>query len=226
MRRALLLALALPLLAGGGPSEANRPYRAGDHAGAAAAYSRLYQAGDSSAALRYNLGTALLRGGQWDEARGHLEAAFAVDSPPALRQRAWYNAGNSDLEPVFRKQVSEPQAREERLRRAIERYKLALLARPGDADAKWNLELAQRLLNPTPPQGGGGGGAGNEGGGGDQGQPQPTPQPAPSPRQQPVPNVSQQEAERILTGAERSEQEAQRQMLSRNRGERQAVRDW
>jgi tetratricopeptide (TPR) repeat protein len=225
MRRALLLGMMVPLLAGGGATEANRRYRAGEHRAAAEAYAKLVQAGDTSTATRYNLGTALLRTRQWDEARPHLEAALAA-ARGELQQRAAYNGGNADLEPVFLKQVTEPEAHEERLRRAIGRYHQALLARPGDLDAKWNLELALRLLAPPPPQGGGGGGESDQGGGGDQDQPQPSPQAAESPRQQPVPNLSQQEAERILTGAERSEREAQRQTLDRNRGERQGVRDW
>ena len=227
MRRLLLLA-ALPLL-GGGMVEGNRLYRAGQFRRAAEAYQRRVAAGDTSAAARYNLGTTLLRLGKWDEARPLLESAAGVRRAPALRQRALYNAGNADLEPVFRKKVTEPDKRRERLTRAIAHYKDALLARPGDADAKWNLELAQRLLDREPPRSGGGGGADQRsqgGGGGGQGPPQPAPQPAPSPQQTPAPELSQREAERILTGAARAEADAQREVLSRVRGQRKTVRDW
>jgi tetratricopeptide (TPR) repeat protein len=227
MRRLLLLA-ALPLL-GGGMVEGNRLYRAGQFRRAAEAYQRRVAAGDTSAAARYNLGTALLRLQKWDEARPLLESAVGVWPAPELRQRALYNAGNADLEPVFRRKVTEPDARRERLLRAIVHYKDALLARPGDADAKWNLELAQRLLDREPPQRGGGGGADQRnqgGGGGGQGPPQPAPQPAPSPQQTPAPELSQREAERILTGAARAEADAQREVLSRVRGQRKTVRDW
>ena len=227
MRRLLLL-VALPLL-GGGMVEGNRLYRAGQFRRAAEAYQRRVAAGDTSAAARYNLGTALLRLQKWDEARPLLESAGGVRRAPELRQRALYNAGNADLEPVFRRKVTEPGARRERLLRAITHYKDALLARSGDADAKWNLELAQRLLDREPPQRGGGGGADQRnqgGGGGGQGPPQPAPQPAPSPRQTPAPELSQREAERILTGAARAEADAQREVLSRVRGQRKTVRDW
>jgi Ca-activated chloride channel family protein len=209
--------------------EGNRLYRAGQFRRAAEAYQHRVAAGDTSAAARYNLGTTLLRLQKWDEARPLLESAGGVRRAPELRQRALYNAGNADLEPVFRRKVTEPDARRERLQRAIVHYKDALLARPGDADAKWNLELAQRLLDREPPRSGGGGGADQRnqgGGGGGQGPPQPAPQPAPSPQQTPAPELSQREAERILTGAAHAEADAQREVLSRVRGQRKTVRDW
>ena len=227
MRRILLLA-ALPLL-GGGVVEGNRLYRAGQFRRAAEVYQRRAAAGDTSAGVRYNLGTALLRLQKWDEARPLLESAAGVRRVPELRQRALYNAGNADLEPVFRRKVTEADARRERLQRAIAHYKDTLLARPGDGDAKWNLELAQRLLDREPPRSGGGGGADEQsqgGGGGGPQTPQPAPQPAPSPQRAPAPELSQREAERILTGASKAEAEAQREVLSRVRGQRKSVRDW
>jgi Ca-activated chloride channel family protein len=228
VRRALLLMAALPLL-GGGMVEGNRLYRGGQFRRAAEVYARRHAQGDTSLALRYNLGTALLRLQRWDEARPHLEAAIEAQKAPELRQRALYNAGNADLEPVFRRKVTDPARRTEMLRRAIGRYKDALLARPGDADAKWNLELALRLLRHDPPSGGGGGGnEQNQGGGGggsdDPRNPAPNPSPAPNPA--PAPELSQQQAERILTGASNAEKDAQRQVLSRNRSASKAVRDW
>lgn len=227
MRRLWLLA-ALPLL-GGGMVEGNRLYRAGDYRRAGEAYQRRVDAGDTSAAARYNLGTALLRLGRWDDARPLLEDAAKSRREPDLRQRALYNAGNADLEPVFRRKVTEDDARRERLERAITRYKDALLARPDDADAKWNLELAQRLLRREPPSSGGGGGNDqqSQGGGGGGQSPQAAPQPAPSsPNPAPAPELTQREAERILTGASRAEADAQREVLSRVRGQRRSVRDW
>jgi tetratricopeptide (TPR) repeat protein len=226
MRRALLLAVALPLL-GGGIAEGNRLYRAGQFRRAAEAYARRYAEGDSSAVLRYNLGTALLRLQRWDEARPHLDAAVEAQKPPGLRQRALYNAGNADLEPVFRRRVTDEERRNAMLLRAVGRYKDALLLRPDDADAKWNLELALRLLRRDPPSGGGGGGQGQSGGGGGDDTPQqPAQQPSPAPTPAPAPELTQEQAERILTGASNAEKDAQRQVLSRSRGERNAVRDW
>ena len=233
MKRVVLLALALPLL-GGGVAEGNRAYRSGQVRLAAEVYARRLERGDSSAVVRYNLGTALLRLGRWDDARPHLEAAASARARPELAARAHYNAGNTDLEPVFRGKVPDAE-RAERLRRSIARYKQALRLAPADPDAKWNLELAQKLLREQPreeerqddprDQGGGGGG----GGGGQQDDPQPQQrQPEPSPASQggPSPQISRAEAARILSGAAEQERNAQRELLDRNRGARKAVRDW
>lgn len=222
----MLMLAALPLL-GGGLAEGNRLYRAGQFRRAAEAYARRQEAGDTTVVLRYNLGTTLLRLQQWDEARPHLEAAIEAQ-PAELRQRALYNAGNADLEPVFRRKVTEDGPRREALLRAVGRYKDALLLRPDDQDAKWNLELALRLLRNQPPSGGGGGGnEQNQGGGGGGGNAQnPSPTPSPEPQPAPAPELTQQEAERILTGASNAEKDAQREVLSRSRGQRNAVRDW
>ncbi len=233
MRRLALLALLAPLL-GGDVTAGNRAYRAGNPRAAAAVYARLLAEGDSSAALRYNLGTALLRTGRWDEARTQLEAAAALPLPPELALRAHYNAGTADLLPVHRREASADE-RKERLTRAISRYKQALRIAPGDLDSKWNLELAQKLLDQEEsgasdqPQGGGGGGGGGEDENDD---PQPDPQPGPpTPAPQPqgnadAPQLSPAEAERVLSGAATRERETQRELLDRNRATPRPARDW
>jgi tetratricopeptide (TPR) repeat protein len=232
--RLLAALLLLPIL-GGSVAEGNRLYRAGQHRRAAEVYARLLEKGDSSAAVRYDLGTALLRTGRYDDARARLETAAdgKARAPRELRMRAHYNAGNADLEPVFRGSVPKEQ-REQRLHRAVVRYRKALMLRPGDYDAKWNLELAQRLLERERRSGGGGGGQQNPkpsggGGGGVPERPSPAarqPRPSPASRGEGSPGVSQARAERILSNAERQEREVQRRVLEKKRGGREAVRDW
>jgi tetratricopeptide (TPR) repeat protein len=198
---------------------------------AAEAYARRVERGDSSAATRYNLGTALLALRQYDQARPHLEAAAERASEPDLRQRASYNAGNADLEPVAAGGGEGPD-RAERLRRAIARYQRALLLAPGDFDAKWNLELARRLLEEEPPSSGGGGDdqADQGGGGGDEEQPQPAPAGPPQRSRSSAgegnPELSQAEAEAILSEAEEQERDLQRRKLREAKGAVRAARDW
>lgn len=233
MRRLAILGLLVPLL-GGDVTAGNRAYRAGNPRAAASVYARLLAEGDSSAAVRYNLGTALLRMGRWDEARGQLEAAAALPLPPDLALRAHYNAGNTDLVPVHRREASADE-RKERLTRAIARYKQALRIAPGDLDSKWNLEIARKLLEreesgaSDQPEGGGGGGGGedeNE----DPQQPDPRqgpPTPSPQPRgSTDAPRLSPAEAERILSGAATRERDTQRELLDRNRATPRPARDW
>jgi tetratricopeptide (TPR) repeat protein len=209
-------------------ADAERAYLRGDYQAAAQGYGRALADGDSSAAVRYNLGTALLRLGRHDEARPHLEAAARARAHGDLRFRAAYNAGNADLQPVAGGGVP-PEQRRDRLTRAIRHYRGALLIDPHDADAKWNLELANRLLR----QEAGGGGGGDEenenpGGGGGQNPPSPaTPQPQPSSADKGAGRpMTREQAERILSGAEAREQRVQRQQLKQDQNRIHGVRDW
>ena len=218
--RALLLATLLA--AGGVLAEADRAYRRGDHAAAAAGYARALAAGDSSAAVRYNLGTALLRLGRHDEARPHLEAAAA---DPALGARAAYNAGHTDLAPVAAGRVPADR-RVEHLERAVAAYRRALLRNADDEDAKWNLELAERLLREERRGGGGRGDDEDDSGGGGEGDDDAPAAPEPSPGASGDRPVSAAEAERILAAAERRDLEVQRARLRRDQNRIHGVRDW
>lgn len=165
--------------------------------------------------LRYNLGTVLLGEGRYEDARRHLERA-ATSTDTTVRPLAHYNAGNADLQPVFDRVVTE--GREAALERAIEAYRQTLLLDPSDADAKWNLELAQRLLREPPEQqrpqddprsGGGGGGGGGA-------QPQEgaqDPQPAPASGGGSQPRLSPEAAERLLSSARERELGVQQEKL-------------
>ncbi|HYW07025.1 MAG TPA: tetratricopeptide repeat protein [Longimicrobium sp.] len=231
MIRAFLVVIALS--SAGCADSANARYRQGEVAEAAALYARAVERGDSSPEARYNVGTARLRLRQFDAARPDLESAASAAGPADLVPRAHYNAGNADLEPAFADSV-ESGERSTRLRRAVARYQRALLLAPGDTAAKWNLELAQRLLAKSDSSGGGGGGAEQDsgaGGAGEEDAPEPSPSNAP-PRPTPSsagagnPNLSPGEAERILADAERDERELQRRKLRQAPQNERAARDW
>ncbi|HSK74889.1 MAG TPA: VWA domain-containing protein [Thermoanaerobaculia bacterium] len=80
--------------------------------------------------VQYNAGTANLAAGSGRERKATklLEVA-AREAGPELAPKAFYNLGNARL---ATKDASG----------AVEAYKQALRLNPGDADAKWNLELA------------------------------------------------------------------------------------
>ncbi|HEY0154946.1 MAG TPA: hypothetical protein VGB92_23245 [Longimicrobium sp.] len=222
----------LIMLLGGCAESPNAQYRRGEVRQAAEGYARAVEGGDTSGVARYNLGTALLRLRQFDEARPHLVAALP-GSDRILGERAHYNIGNTELEPAFT-DSSESEERTARLHRAIAQYKRALLLDPADRDAKWNLELAQRLLGEPPPsEAGGGGGGEDDSGGGEDDQDEGEPQPAPGPPQPTRssagpgdPNLSRGEAESILSAAERDERELQRRKLREAPPGERAARDW
>ena len=119
----------------------NRLYREGRYEEAVAAYRGALEDGEGTPELHYNLGTALLALGRYTEAERHLQLALR-DVDPALRHRAYYNLGNRYLRAA--RENTDARAQTTQLDAAIEAYKRALRLAPSDAEAKWNLELAQR----------------------------------------------------------------------------------
>lgn len=89
--------------------------------------------------VNYNLGGALYADEKYEEAAQAYERALRSDDP-ALRGKALYNLGNTKY-------------RLEDYPAAISAYEEALKINPKDLDAKFNLELARRMLKEnTKPQ--------------------------------------------------------------------------
>lgn len=213
----------LPLLGffAGDLAAGNRAYREGDAREAAAEYRQAIERGDETPLARGNLGAALLRAGEFEEALPHLAKAGA--GSPEVRQRAAYHEGNASLLLALRDSASD--VRVPRLRRAIASYRRALLLDPGDADARWNLEIAQRLLERDARSGEGG--KKEDGGGENRNDPiPPPPTPPPPADRDPGGTLSRAEAERLLAEAERSEQQVQRKKLRKRPVRRSGGRDW
>jgi tetratricopeptide (TPR) repeat protein len=189
--------------------------------------------------VHYNLATALLALGRYEEADPHFQSALqGVD--PELRERAFYNLGNRFLEDGRAQQ--DLQQQEALLDVAIEAYKRTLRIDPQDTDAKWNLELAlrdreenERQQQSMPqqnqeqdesdesdqsqqPQSGGGSGADPSqspaGEGADAGS---------AMQDQPM---SQEQADRILSAIEQDERELTREKLRRGQRRLPVLRDW
>lgn len=221
----------------GGFEKGNRLYRSGKYAEAAQEYEKVLASGKDSPELRYNLGTAYLKLGKYEDAEKHLQLAVR-QSQPDVRQRAFYNLGNRYLEPA-RKGGLDQQATTQLLDGAVEAYKQALRLQPNDMDAKWNLELALRekeKQNKSPSGGGSnernpsddkskspsaGGGSGNSsqsqssaGQGRNQGQ---------SYQQRPL---SQEQADRILSAVEQDERQLTKEKLRKGERRSPVARDW
>ncbi|MGK7311372.1 MAG: tetratricopeptide repeat protein [Candidatus Longimicrobiales bacterium M2_2A_002] len=237
MRRALaLLVVVLVNTAGvlGGLERGNRLFRAGEYDAAVAEYRAALRDGEDSPVLRYNLGTALLELGRYEEAQQQLEAALeAVD--PSLRQYVHYNLGQRFLEDA--RQSDDPRAGTALYDAAVEAYRQALRLRPDDVDAKWNYELALREREEQMQQQGGGGSGddqserprppGEEGGSGSGGPAEDPggqgPPPRPRAGQQPL---TPEQAARILSGVEQDERELFRDRLRQGSPQPRTARDW
>ena len=147
-------------------SSAEKAWDRHDLAGARAAYLAELAARRMDDTAWYNAGTAALADSDAETARGSLtHAAASLD--PDVRFRALFNLGLLAL----RQAMTDSAARKSRLADAERAYREALLLRPHDLGAKWNLELAVRHQHggssrSKPPSGGGGGGPQSAGGGG------------------------------------------------------------
>lgn len=237
MRAASLLVLVGATLAFGiGDLErGNRLYRQGRYAEAVEAYRAALDDGNDSPTLHYNLGTALLRLGQHQEAEEHLRMALATIDPDE-RERTLFNLGNRYLDAG--RNAADPRARDQMLTAAAEAYRDALRLDPGDEDAKWNLELTLREQENSPPSSGGEeqdqqqnpqqqddsqGQQGNDPGT----MPPPGASNRPDNSEHRDPGeLSQAEAERLLSAVEQAERDLQRSRLRKGNRDTPVARDW
>jgi hypothetical protein len=97
--------------------------------------------------IQLDRGTALLGAQKHGPAREALRSASRGHVDPEIRGRALHNLGLSFFDEADElakaENLDEAQAR---LRESVDAYKAALRAKPGFADAAWNLDLARRRL--------------------------------------------------------------------------------
>jgi Ca-activated chloride channel family protein len=186
-----------------GPAAAARAYHGNQFPRAAMLYRQMIDAGDKTAPTLYNYGTSLVSADSLRLAAEALERA-AETKDAEIRYRALFNLGLSHLK---RGLDLPPQQADEPLDAALATYKKVLLLRPGDADAKWNYELALRKKQ----QGGGGGGGGSS-----ESNPSPSPE---SQSQKPSGGLSEKQAEQLLGSAAREERDVQQKRQRQTRAE-------
>lgn len=190
-RSAALIALALVVAAGRAgaqrPDAGSRYLKQGDSVRAAAAFATEARQHGTDTAW-YNAGTSALRAGNLSAAIAALQRA-SVSLDPDLRQRTLTNLGTAYLLQARRDSVR----RDTLLRAASTQLQSALLLDPADRSAKFNYELARRLLPPTPPKPPPS--SGSKGGGASK----------PEPPKRTSSGMTQAEAEQVLGAMERAE---------------------
>ena len=142
-RRAVLLVVLACTATGCDPAarEARRGarlYEEGKWAAAYAAFDSAAAASDDPV-LAYNAGNALYQMHRYQDAARRFRQA--ASGPAPLRQRSYFNLGNSLV-----RAAEVAQDRRSLLERGVAAYEEALRLEPADSAAKWNLELALRRL--------------------------------------------------------------------------------
>lgn len=111
--------------------KANEAYRNGDYETAVELYQKAIDQNPDDARLHFNLGSALAKLGESEQAAGAFETAKQLMDDPEQQAMADYNAGTM---------FSEQEMYDE----AVEYYRNALRNNPSDPDAKHNYEMALR----------------------------------------------------------------------------------
>jgi tetratricopeptide (TPR) repeat protein len=166
--------------------------------------------------LLNNLGAALFRSGDSEQAEIAFSSAARMANTPQDLVRASYNAGNA----AFTAQELET---------ALENYRRALLSDPSNLDAKFNYEFVKRQLDQQE-QNGEGGDESEEQNEDQQGENQENQenqdqQQEPQEREDPT-KLSEEEAQRILQALENDEQQLLRQVQKMKTRPRRVEKDW
>ena len=125
----------------------NRALERGDSKAALEAYDAAASRLPESAGLQLNRGLAMLAAGKLPDARKALLKATEPPASASLRSAAYYNLGVA----FFREgetlaDQNDAQGAQRSFHEAVDSFKRALRAKPGERDAAWNLEVARRRL--------------------------------------------------------------------------------
>lgn len=113
--------------------QGNEQYKAQDYTSAQKSYNDALTENPNSEAGNFNMGNALFQQKDYDAAIGQFQKAAEGTNDPALRADAYHNMGNSYLE-------------QKKYEESIDAYKKALRNKPDDADTKYNLAYAQKMI--------------------------------------------------------------------------------
>lgn len=122
--------------------EARRAYDAGDFRKARDLYAAADREAPERVEVRYNLGSAHYRAGDYTNALNAYVQALQLTTQRDLQFRCCYNIGNCLVRSAEDALSVDATAAEGQLEDAARYYRAALGLRPGNDDAAWNLECA------------------------------------------------------------------------------------
>lgn len=113
--------------------EGNEKYKQNDYAGAQQSYQNALSKNAESEAGNYNMGNTYYQQKNYEEAIKQYQKTAQTTNDPQVRAQAYHNIGNALLE-------------QKKYQESIDAYKQALRNNPDDAETKYNLAYAQKML--------------------------------------------------------------------------------
>ncbi|MGI6718136.1 MAG: tetratricopeptide repeat protein [Bacteroidales bacterium] len=111
----------------------NRQYKKEDFKDSEISYRKSLEEDKNNNKAMFNLGDALFEQGKFDEASKYFEVVGATEEDNKLKSNSYYNLGNAFYE-------------SQQYNEAINSYKKSLILNPENQDARYNLAMAQRML--------------------------------------------------------------------------------
>ena len=111
----------------------NKEYKSNNYVGSEIDYRKALDSNPSSLTATYNLGNSLYKQGKYSDAIKEYEKVVMSETDDKKLSEAWHNLGNSYF-------------MEKNLPKSIESYKNSLRINPKDDEARYNLRMAQLLL--------------------------------------------------------------------------------
>ncbi|MDR2592043.1 MAG: tetratricopeptide repeat protein [Chitinispirillales bacterium] len=128
--------------------KANKLYSKGQYEEALKLYDDALLLEPSSGKLKMNKGSALYRLGELDEAEKSYQDALASQLNKKTTADAHYNLGNIRYKQAEKlESAGDAVSARKKYTGALESYINTLKLRPGDMDAKWNLQLAHQKID-------------------------------------------------------------------------------
>jgi len=144
-----LAALMMPQVARAGSDSAPSPAQR-QEAATTPAKALSQESPPTSAAMKYNTGRDLFLTGKYAEAAEQFRSADIESHDPELSARARFNLGQTLLKQSEPANGTDPKVSPEQvkslLQGAAQAFRSALEAKPGDAEATRNVEIARRML--------------------------------------------------------------------------------
>ncbi|GHT13701.1 hypothetical protein FACS189426_18980 [Bacteroidia bacterium] len=125
----------------------NKDYKLEKYTEAEIKYRKALEANARSTDAAYNLGNSLYKQQKLPEAMEQYQATIQGEIDKEKLSKTWHNAGNVALSAATAKEAeSNPQELQQALQKSIEAYKHSLRNNPHDDETRYNLALAQKLL--------------------------------------------------------------------------------